>query len=126
MEKWEALNLEAMEYHRKGDLAMTEKKFVKAVKEAEKFGPEDIRLSECLDNVIWIYHSRGKVDEAESLIRQSLAIQEKTYGPDNEYISWNLTLLADICQNQGKLEEAKELKKRAEKIDIEKAVSKSD
>jgi len=25
MEKWEALNKEAMEYHRKGDLAMTEK-----------------------------------------------------------------------------------------------------
>lgn len=120
MEKWKALNVEAMEYHSKGDLEMTEKKFMEAVIEAKEFGPEDIRLSECLDNVIWIYHTRGKVDEAEAMIRQSLAIQEKTYGPDNEYISWNLTLLADICRNQGKLEEAKELKKRAEKIDTEK------
>jgi len=125
MEKWEALNIEAMEYHSKGDLEMAKEKFMEAVKEAKKFGPEDIRLSECLDNVIWIYHTRGKVDEAEAMIRQSLAIQEKTYGPDNQYISWNLKLLADICQNQGKLEEAKELKKRAEKIDTENAELKS-
>jgi tetratricopeptide (TPR) repeat protein len=126
MEKWKALNSEAMEYHRKSDLAMTEKKFMEAVKEAEKFGPEDIRLSECLDNVIWIYHTRGKVDEAEAMIRQSLSIQEKIYGPDNEYISWNLSLLVDICQDQGKLGEAKKLKNRAEKIDNAKALSTSD
>ena len=126
MEKWKALNLEAMEYHQKGDLEMTEKKFMEAVKEAENFGPEDIRLSECLDNVIWIYHTRGKVDAAEAMIRQSISIQEKTYGPDNEYISWNLRLLADICQGQGKLGEAKELKIRAEKIDTDNASPKPD
>lgn len=126
MEKWKTLNSEAMEYHRKGDLEMTEKKFMEAVKEAENFGPEDIRLSECLDNVIWIYHSRGKVDQAESMIRQSLSIQEKVYGPDNEYISWNLSLLSDICQRQGKLGEAKELKNRADKIDNAKTLSTSD
>ena len=125
MEKWKALNLEAMEYHRKGDMEMTEKKFMEAVKEAKNFGPEDIRLSECLDNVIWIYHIRGKVDEAEAMIRQSLSIQEKAYGPNNEYISWNLRLLADICQDQGKLGEAKELKNRAEKIDTEKVLHKT-
>ena len=125
MEKWQALNSLAMEYHRKGDLVMTEKKFMEAVKEAENFGPEDTRLSECLDNVIWIYHIRGKVDEAEAMIRQSLSIQEKAFGPDNEYISWNLRLLADICQDQGKHGEAKELKNRAEKIDAEKALQKS-
>lgn len=117
MDTWEDFNSEAMEYHRKGDLAMAEKKFMEAVKEAEKFGPDDIRLSECLDNLIWIYHARGKVVEAEAMIRHSLRIQEKAYGPDNKYISWNLSLLADICQGQGKCEEAKELKKRAKKID---------
>ena len=122
MEKWQALNSEAMEYHRKGDIEMTEKKFMEAVKETEKFGPDDIRLSECLDNVIWIYHTRGKVEEAEGMIRQSLRIQEKAYGPENEYISWNLSLLADICQGRGKLEEARELRKRAENIETAKSL----
>lgn len=126
MEKWKALNLEAIKYHKDGVLAMAEQKFSEAVKEAEKFGPDDVRLSECLDNLIWIYHTRGKVDQAEEMIRQSLNIQEKAYGPDNEYISWNLKLLADICRDQGKLEEADALKKRAEKIDSAKASSASD
>jgi len=117
VEKWEELNNEAMDYYQKGDLAMAEEKFMEAVKETEKFGPEDVRLSECMDNVIWIYHTRGKVNEAEAMIRQSLAIQEKAYGSDNEYISWNLSLLAEICQGQGKLEEAEGHFRRAIAID---------
>jgi tetratricopeptide (TPR) repeat protein len=117
MEKWKELNTEAMEYYQKGDLAMAEEKFMEAVKETEKFGSEDIRLSECMDNVIWMYHTRGKVNEADAMIRQSLAIQEKVHGANNQYISWNLSLLALICQDQGKFEEAEIYLRRAIAID---------
>ena len=117
MEKWEELNTEAMDFYQKGDLARAEEKFMEAVKETEKFGPDDVRLSECVDNVIWMYHTREKVNEAEAMIRQSLAIQEKAYGLDNEYISWNLSLLAEICQGQGKFEEAEGYFRRAIAID---------
>jgi tetratricopeptide (TPR) repeat protein len=117
MERWEELNNEAMDFYQQGDLAMAEEKFMEAVKETEKFGPEDVRLSECMDNVIWIYHTRGKVAEAEEMIRRSLAIQEKAYGRDNQYISWNLSLLAEVCQGQGKFEEAEGYFRRAIAID---------
>lgn len=117
MERWEQLNIEAMDYYHKGNLEMAEEKFLEAVKETEKFGSGDIRLSECMDNVIWIYHTREKVNEAEAMIRQSLAIQEKVYGPDNKYISWNLSLLAEICQDQGKFKEAEGYFRRAIAID---------
>lgn len=117
MEEWKKLIAEGMDYFEKGDLKMAEEKFQESVKETEKFGPGDIRLSECMDNVIWMYHTRGKVSEAEAMIRQSLAIQEKNYGPDNKYISWNLALLAEICQGQEKLEEAEGYFRRAISID---------
>lgn len=117
MEKWKKLNAEAMEYYQKGDLAMAEEKFNEALKITEKFGSEDIRFSECMDNVIWMYHTLGKVNKAEAMIRQSLAIQEKVYGADNQYISWNLSLLAQICQDQGKFEEAEGCLRRAIVID---------
>jgi tetratricopeptide (TPR) repeat protein len=117
MEKWEHLNVEAMAYYKQGNLAMAENKFMEALKETEEFGSEDIRLSECMDNVIWIYHTLGKVDEAEAMIRQSLRIQEKVYGRDNKYISWNLSLLAEICQGRGKHEEAENYLRRAIAID---------
>ena len=48
----------------------------------------------------------GKVEEAESLYRRSLAIRRARLGPDHRATVQNLQLLALFLLNQGKLDES--------------------
>ena len=54
-----------------------EKVYSTVLAEAEKFGPEDRRLAVSLNGLAGLYHSRGRLSEAEPLYRRALAIWEK-------------------------------------------------
>ena len=56
---------------------------------------------------------QGKVDEAERLYRQALAVFERAYGPEHYEVAVNLNNLAALAHAQGRSEEAEQLYRRA-------------
>lgn len=117
MDKWKELSTEALDYYQKGDYEKAEEKFVAALHEAEQFGEDDPRLSDCLDNVGWILQIRGKTAEAEPVLKRSLRIMERTKGADHQDNSWILASLGGVYLNQGKYHEAEDFYRRATAID---------
>ncbi len=49
------------------------------LKEAEGFGPQAPRLARSLNDLANLYRAQGKYAEAESLLKRSLTIWEKTH-----------------------------------------------
>jgi tetratricopeptide (TPR) repeat protein len=77
-----------------GRVAEAEQKFLDALKEAEKFGEDDSRLSLSLNNLAAIYHTQGKYTMAEPLYTRALAIKQKAHEGDHSEIALNLHNLA--------------------------------
>jgi len=57
--------------------------FLKALHEAARFGPEDIRVAATLNKLGLVYHEENKLAEAEAAFRRCLPIFEVTYGVDS-------------------------------------------
>ena len=110
---WETYNDAGMEAYKQGDYTKAEKLWVAALKEAEKFGTQDPRLATGLNNLGVLYKAQGKYSEAEPLCRRSLAIREKTLGPDHPDVATSLGNLAGLYRAQGKYGEAEPLYKRS-------------
>ncbi len=56
---------------------------------------------------------QGRTAEAEPLLKRSLAIDEKTLGPEHPEMATSLNELALLYQAQGRYAEAEPLHKRA-------------
>ena len=67
---WEEHINAGVEAYQLGDNREAEKQFFAAVGEAEKFGPEDPRLAQSLNNLAGLYNAQGKYAEAEPLYRR--------------------------------------------------------
>ena len=93
--------------------ADAEKSFQSALKEAEGFGQEDLRLALTLNNLAFLYQAQGKYAEAEPLYKRSLAIWEKALGPQHLHVATSLNNLALLYKTQGKYAEAEPLYKRS-------------
>lgn len=58
--------------------------FRRAIIKAEKaLGPDHPEFAVSLDNLVQLYCSQGKYDEAEPLYRRALEKNEKTLGPNH-------------------------------------------
>lgn len=91
----------------------SEKLFVAALKEAEKFGPNDGRLPVTLNQLADLYLKQGKYSLAEPLCRRSLALREKSLGPNHLLVATSLVNLAALYDTVGKYTQAEQLYKRA-------------
>ena len=60
-----------------------------------------------------LYNEQGKYAEAEPLYRRSLAIREKSLGPDHPDFARSLNNLAELYLNQGRYDEAGPLYERS-------------
>ncbi len=69
--------------NQRGDYGAAERSFTAAINEAEMLGENDSRLAATLNNLALLYEKQGRHAEAEPLYRRSLAIVEKTLGPDH-------------------------------------------
>ena len=69
---------EAKKLRQQGRYAEAEQAHLLAVAEAEKFGPEDRRLALSLNELAALYHTTGRLREAEPLYRRALAIWERS------------------------------------------------
>ncbi len=103
---WESYNEAGNDAHEKGNYAEAEKQFLAALREAEKFGPEDPRLAASLNDLALLYYTQGKNAEAEPLYQRALAIWEKVLGPEHPDVAYSLNNLAILYQVQGRYEEA--------------------
>lgn len=114
--RWETLMGAAAEAFEQARYPEAERRLQAALKEAEKFGPNDLRLGITLNNLAVVYFYQDKDAEAEPLYLRAIAIYEKTVGPDHPELARSLDNLAALYHFQRKNGEAAEMKKRAEAI----------
>ncbi len=110
---WEKSNAAGMEAYRQGRYAEAEQHFTAALKEAEKFGPDDERLGTSLYYLAEVYRAQGRYADVEPLLRRSLTISEKALGPENPDVAPILDRLATLYQTQGKYAQAEPLYQRS-------------
>ncbi len=101
---------------RSGKPAEAEKHYLSALKEAEAFGPDDVRLGATLDQLAAAYMAQDKAADAEKALRRALPIWEKIFGamPDMQpVISEKLDLLIETLDAQKKYGDVESLVKRS-------------
>jgi tetratricopeptide (TPR) repeat protein len=77
----------------------------------------DIEKAIALNNFAQLLQATNRFAEAEPLMRQALAIDEKSYGPDHPSVARDLNNLAQLLQDTNRLTEAEPLMRRALAID---------
>ena len=65
---------------------------------------------------LWLFY-QARHNQAEPLLRRSLSIGEKSYGPEHPNVAIRLNNLAQLLQDTNRLEEAEPLMRRALAID---------
>ena len=96
---WQQKTEAAEKAWKSGDQVGAEALLLEVVREAEKLGPQDLRLARPLENLGTFYVCRPakRFTEAEPLLRHALAIREKTQGPDHPDLAVPLCWLA-VCR----------------------------
>ncbi len=79
--RWYSIMDDASKAYHQADYAQAEKLYLAALKEAEKFGNQDLRLALSLNNLARLYKTQGNYAQAEPLYQRALAITEKAQGP---------------------------------------------
>ena len=69
---WKRFVVEGMNAAGEKDYAAAEKAFVKALSEAETFGPQNIRVGSTLNSLGLVYRAEKKYSEAEAAYRRAL------------------------------------------------------
>jgi len=69
-------------------------------------------VTESLNNLAELYRIQGRYPEAEPLYRRSLAIRERTLGPEHPSVATSLNNLAAFYHVQGRYAEAEPLYRR--------------
>lgn len=96
-----------------GDLKGAETYFQEAMKEAQKFPADDIRLARTLNNMGVILDHSGKYAEAESMYQKALKIRQSKLGKNDPAVADTLNNLANLYKDQKKYKEAEPLYTRA-------------
>ena len=119
--QWESYITAGQQAYQQADYAEAEKQFEAALKEAEAFGPDDVRLATSLNELGLVYDAQGNYGEAEPLYKRALPILEKALGPEHPNVAASLNNFAELYRKQGRYEAAKPLYKRALAV-LEKAL----
>ncbi len=99
-------------YNRR-DPAEATRQFELALKEAESFGESDTRLATSLAWLAEMYRLQRRFDEAERLIRRTIALDEKYRGPNHTDLAMSLESLALLFHTQNRQREMEPLLARA-------------
>ena len=103
---WEKYMKAGTEAYQQGQYAEAQKQFAAALREAEEFGEQDLRVGVSFNSLAMLYNAQGKYGEAEPLFRRALAIAEKALGLEHPNVAASLNNLAGLYQAQGKYAEA--------------------
>lgn len=85
--------------------ALSEQAFTRALREAEAFGPNDVRLATTLNSLGLVYRAEKKYSDAETAYRRALTIMQVAYGDglDVANVGFNI---AGVMFDQGHQAEA--------------------
>lgn len=109
---WERHMQAATAAYREGELPKAERSLLAALRRAEEFGSQDLRLAATLNNLGVLYYAEGKYTKAEPLHRRALAIREQALGPTHPDVAQTLNNLAGVYGAEGRLAEAETLYRR--------------
>lgn len=93
-DSWKAAVEAGNQAYADGRVAQAEILFVDALKEAESFGEDDLRLALSLNNLAAVYHTEGKYTMAEPLYTRSLDIKTRVHGEEHAEVALNVHNLA--------------------------------
>lgn len=93
-ETWKAAVEAGNEAYANERVAQAEIHFLDALKEAEIFGEDDLRLALSLNNLAAVYHTQGKYTMAEPLYNRSLDIKQRLLGEEHPEVALNVHNLA--------------------------------
>ena len=89
----------------------------RALAQAEKcHGPDHYRVVACLKDLAQLLKDKKRLEEAESILRRALAIDEKAR-PKDPSVATDLNHLAQLLKDTNRVEEAEQLLRRALAID---------
>ena len=66
-------------------------------------------MVEPLDNLAEIYQAEGRYANSEKLFKRALAINERTFGADHEWVAFSLSKLAKLYSDKGLYPDAEQL-----------------
>src|SRR5688572_27618372 len=88
---WERNLRTGNEFVSQGQYAQAERSYLSAIREAEKFGPDDQRLALALASLAMLYMNQGQTEKALPLAGRALAIRAgKEAGADRTQLSGNV------------------------------------
>ncbi len=74
---WESYIAAGQEAYRRADYAEADKQFMAALKQAERFGPQDARLATSLNGLASLYRSLGRYADAVTYYQRAYVISAK-------------------------------------------------
>jgi tetratricopeptide (TPR) repeat protein len=116
-QKWVDYSEQGMAAYKKGNDAQAERLLAAAVEEARQFDPSDMRLARSLHNLATVYSSQSKWPQAESTLKEALAVKEKALGATNAEVARTLNNLGVVYFNQYEYKQAEACYKRVLAID---------
>jgi len=102
---WEHLVGEALHAAATQDYPKSEQAAVKALHEAENFGPANIRVGSTLNTLGLVYRAEKKYSESEAAYRRALVIMEAVYGESIDVGNVNFNI-ASVMFDHGRQADA--------------------
>lgn len=98
-DQWHSLMARGLNQDTAKDYAKAELTYLQALKEAERFGPDDSRVATTETSLGLVYRRQKKFAEAEMAFRRALGIIEKTNEPDDvDVADANLNLATALVE----------------------------
>jgi tetratricopeptide (TPR) repeat protein len=97
---WDKYDRNGREAAERGHYDEAERSQMAAIKEAEKLGSKNLRLSHSLSELGVVYYEQGKYAKAEALYKRALGIEEELRGSEHTEVAKVLNNLAELYRIQ--------------------------
>jgi tetratricopeptide (TPR) repeat protein len=99
--------------YKEGNYAEAEKQCMAALRETEKFPPNDPRIAASHNNLGEIYRVLGKYEEAEQHLEQALVVAKRVFGPDHPNVASSLNCIGVLYKHLERYAESEQCHKKA-------------
>jgi tetratricopeptide (TPR) repeat protein len=115
---WKAWRDAGIHAWEEGQLGIAEHLLIAAMEQAEKFGPEDVRVADTANDLAIVYATAGKITEAELLFHRSLGLGIRMFGEEHPTVGATMQNLGILYAMEHKYLAAEQLLKHALEINL--------
>ena len=115
---WKTWRDAGIQAWQEGRLEIAEHLLIAAMEQAEKFGPEDVRMADTTNDLAIVYATAGKITEAELLFRRSLAIGIRRFGAEHPTVGATMQNLGILYAMEHQYVAAEQLLKHALEVNL--------